>query len=96
MQSETVTAEPAAFTIRERVNMRLVALSGAGSLALMGAASAAVNFTTIEELIDAVTDLIPNFLDLVVEIAPLLVTIAIVGFVLKFLDKILQWLNMGR
>lgn len=96
MQSETVTAEPAALTIRQRAQMRLATIAGIGSTVLVGAASAAVNFTTIEELIDAVTGLIPNFLDLVVEIAPLLVTIAIVGFVLKFLDKILAWLNMGR
>lgn len=94
MQSEHTEAEPAAFTLREHVNMRLATLTGLGSTALVGMGSAAVNFTTIEELIDAVTGLIPNFLDLVVAIAPLIVTISIIGFVLSFLDRILAWMNI--
>jgi hypothetical protein len=59
-------------------------------------ASAAINFTPIEELLDAVVDLVPTFMDLVGKIefrfangvrfggfaiAPLIVVIAIVGFV---------------
>ena len=65
-----------------------------GTLAV-GYASAAINFTPIQELLDAVVDLIPTFMDLVVAIAPLIVVIAIVGFVLAFLDRILAMLKFS-
>ena len=95
MQSDTVMAEPAAKPLSrwQSVKIRAALLAGSG-MGLVGLAAAEVNFTTISELIDAVTGLIPDFLDLVVAIAPLLVTVAIIGFVLKFLDRILAWMNM--
>ena len=65
-------AEPAAkpLTFWQRMQVK-AAMAGVGSLALVGAGSASVNFTTIQELIASVTDLIPSFMDLVIEIAPL-------------------------
>ena len=74
---------------------RAVAVLGAAGLSLVGTASAAINFTPIQELLDAVVDLIPTFMDLVVAIAPLIVVIAIVGFVLAFLDRILAMLKFN-
>ena len=95
MQSDAVMVEPAAKPLTRWQSMKIRAALAAGSgMGLVGLASAEVNFTTISELIDAVTGLIPDFLDLVVAIAPLLVTVAIIGFVLKFLDRILKWMNM--
>ena len=62
--------------------------------ALFGApASAAIDFSNISALLQAVVTLIPDFMDLVIEMAPLIVTIAIIGFILAFLDKILQMLK---
>ena len=60
---------------------RAVAALGTAGLFFAGTASAAINFTPIQELLQAVVDLIPTFMDLVVAIAPLIVVIAIVGFV---------------
>lgn len=66
---QTDTAKP---TLMERIREHRVALTAtAVPLMTVGAASAAVNFTPIEELIQAVTGLIPSFLDLVVALAPL-------------------------
>lgn len=65
----------------------------AAGATLVPYASAAINFTPIQELLQAVVDLIPTFMDLVVAIAPLIVVIAIVAFVLKFLDRILSLLQ---
>jgi len=71
------------------------AIAMTSGLALVGMASAAINFTPIQELLTAVIGLIPSFMDLVVAIAPLVVVIAIVGFILKFLDRIISMLNFG-
>ena len=74
---------------------RVGALVAVGGTSLVMSASAAINFTPIQELLTAVINLIPSFMDLVVAIAPLVVVIAIVSFILKFLDKIIQMLNFG-
>lgn len=70
-----------------------LAIAGATGMSLVGYASAAIDFSNITELLDAVVTLIPSFMDLVIGIAPLIVTIAIIGFILAFLDKILQMLK---
>jgi hypothetical protein len=70
-----------------------LALAGAGAASLVGYASAAIDFSNISELLQAVIQLIPDFLALVVAIAPLLVTVAIVAFVLGFLKAILGWIS---
>lgn len=74
---------------------RVGALVAVGGTSLVMTASAAINFTPIQELLTAVINLIPSFMDLVVAIAPLVVVIAIVSFILKFLDKIIAMLNFG-
>jgi hypothetical protein len=78
-----------------RTKLAIGGLIAIGGTSIVGTASAAINFTPIEELLDAVVDLVPTFMDLVIAIAPLIVVIAIVGFVLAFLDRILQMLKFG-
>jgi hypothetical protein len=70
-----------------------LAIAGATGMSLVGYASAEINFTPIQELLQAVVDLVPTFMDLVVSIAPLIVVIAVVGFVVAFLDRILSMLK---
>jgi hypothetical protein len=91
MTEEVSTTKPS-FLMSAKYRIAMVMTSG---LALVGMASAAINFTPIRELLSAVIDLIPSFMDLVVAIAPLVVVIAIVAFILKFLDKIIAMLNFG-
>lgn len=83
-------------SIVERIHEHRLAITAtAVPIMTMGMASAEINFTPIQELLEAVVDLIPTFMDLVVAIAPLIVVIAIVGFVLAFLDRILKMLKFG-
>ena len=90
--TEQVTAQKPGLVAAFKYRVAMVMTSG---LALVGMASAEINFTPIEELLTAVIDLIPSFMDLVVAIAPLVVVIAIVSFILKFLDRIISMLNFG-
>ena len=95
MQSESVMVEPATKPLSRWQSMKIRAALLAGSgMGLVGLAAAEVNFTTISELIQAVTTLIPDFLDLVIAYAPLIVTVSVIAFVIKFLDRILSWMNM--
>jgi hypothetical protein len=50
---------------------RVGALVAVGGTSIVATASAAINFTPIQELLTAVINLIPSFMDLVVAIAPL-------------------------
>ena len=90
--TEEVSVKKPSFLMSAKVRIAGIMTSG---LVLVGMASAAINFTPIQELLPAVIDLIPSFMDLVVAIAPLVVVIAIVSFILKFLDKIIAMLNFG-
>jgi len=78
--------------LKQRIALGTVgALGGAAMLAPY--ASAEINFSSIQELLAAVVNLIPSFMDLVLAVAPLIVTIAIVAFCLKFFDAILGMLQ---
>jgi hypothetical protein len=71
-------------------------LAIAAPMALMlgvGMASAAINFTPISELLQAVIALLPDFMDLMVGVAPIIVLGSLLGFIIKFWDKILAMLN---
>jgi len=48
---------------------------------------------TLGPIIQSVVALMPNFLDLIVAIVPVIITIAVVKFVLTFLDQIIKLLN---
>ena len=83
--------------IKEKVTafkMRILAVTTVSLIGLVQYAHATVNFTPIAELITAVTGLIPSLMDLVIALAPLIVTMAIVGFLVVFFRKnILEMLN---
>jgi hypothetical protein len=94
MESEHNVSKPGRFSaLKHRIAVGTLAVAG-GATILVPYASAAINFTPITELLEAVVDLIPTLMDLVIAIAPLIVTIAIVGFVLAFLDRILEMLKL--
>jgi uncharacterized membrane protein len=85
-----------AHSMKEAVTNKFArsgALIAVAGTSLVGYASAAIDFSNISELLQAVIQLIPDFLALVVAIAPLLVTVAIVAFVLGFLKAILGWIS---
>ena len=71
-----------------------LAITTVSLIGLVQYAQAAVNFTPIIELITAVTGLIPSLMELVIALAPLIVTMAVVGFLVIFFRKnILEMLN---
>lgn len=75
--------------------MRILAVTAVTLTTVVGYAHAAVNFTPIIELITAVTGLIPSLMELVIAIAPLIVTMAIIGFLVVFFRKnILEMMNL--
>jgi len=45
--------------------------------------------TNLTPIINGVIEIIPLFLDLVVAMVPIVITLAVVGFLLGFFDKIL-------
>jgi len=98
--SENVTETRARFAfmrnVKEQAKSKFVRIGAAVAIVgttLIGTASAAVNFTPIQELLTAVISLIPSFMDLVIEVAPIVVLISVVGFIVKFWDRILAMFN---
>jgi len=85
-------------TIRDRAHsayVRAGLLVGMGSLMLVSAVSAAtINWTEVTSILDGVVDLFPSILSLVLAIFPIVITITIIGFVVGFLDKILQMIKI--
>jgi hypothetical protein len=64
---------------------------------LVGTAAAEINWTDITSVIDGMgTYLIPSFVTLVTAAVPLLITMAVVGFVMGFMDSILGMINRFR
>lgn len=74
-------------------NVKQKALAGlfgiAGFAGLQGLGSAALNTTAIIETISGVTEIFPSLGDMVVGIVPTILTLAVVGFIIGFFDKIL-------
>jgi len=71
-----------------------LAVTTVSLVTLVQCAQATVNFTPISELIAAVTALIPSLMELIIALAPLIVTMAVVGFLVVFFRKnILDMLN---
>lgn len=63
------------------------------SMALVGGASAAINTTAITEAISAFTDIMPSIGNMVTAIVPTLLTLGVVGFVMKFWNSILEMIT---
>ena len=63
-------------------------------VALTGGASAEViNVSQITGILTDMTQIFPSFGNLVVGITPTILTLAIIGFVIKFFDKILAMID---
>ena len=67
-------------------------LASAGGL--IGFASAAIDFTNITALIQEVILIMPGILNLIVQVAPVIITVAVITFIVMFIDKILNMLRM--
>lgn len=90
MKQEAVSEKPGLWS---RMKYRLVAAGTAGA-GLVGMASAEINWTAITDVVDGLaTYLIPSFVSLVTAAVPLLITLAVVGFVMSFMDRILDMLK---
>ena len=50
---------------------------------------------TILELLSAFAGLMPTFLSLVVAVAPVIITVAVIAFIVLFIDRILGMLKLG-
>lgn len=98
MEHTTVSNEPTkAKEGRKKIALRVpvIALLLMGGMALVGPVSADINWTMITGLIDGMaSNLLPSMVTLVTSAVPLLITLAIVGFVMTFLDKILLMLKL--
>ncbi|MDQ1252557.1 MAG: hypothetical protein QG646_1678 [Euryarchaeota archaeon] len=67
---------------------KIIALIGM-ALLMINPAAAEVNWSDITTTIDGFVGIIPSFADMVSSIMPVILTIAIYGFIMKFWDKIL-------
>jgi len=82
--------------VKEQAKSKFMRIGAAVAIAgttFIGTVSAAVNFTSIQELLTAVINLIPSFMDLVIAVAPIIVLMSVVGFIIKFWDRILEMLD---
>lgn len=75
-----------------KIKLASAAVVGAG---LVGTASADINWTAITDILDGMgTYLIPSFITLVTAAVPLLIIMAVVGFVMGFFDRILSMMKL--
>jgi len=61
---------------------------------LVGYASAAIDFGNITTLLAEVVLIMPGILNLIVGVAPVIITVAIISFIVMFIAKILTMLKM--
>lgn len=76
--------------------IRALVLLGAGASALTACASATsfdIN-ATVGPILDGVAALIPSIINLIIAVVPAIIVLAVVGFVVKFLDSILTMLHI--
>ncbi len=69
---------------------RRIALVGLLSAGLVYGAAAEINLTDISNIIhEVVVNVLPDLMDLIIGIVPIIMTLAIVGFLVAFFDRIL-------
>jgi uncharacterized membrane protein len=51
--------------------------------------------TNLTPILNGVIALLPLFLDLIIAMVPIIITLAVVGFLLGFFDKILGMIKFG-
>jgi hypothetical protein len=92
MQTKTVKERAGEFLSDSKV--KIVGLAGSVGL-LVASVSADVNITeTIGPLLEQIVELIPSIINLVVALVPAIVIMAIVSFIVVFLKKILDMMNI--
>ena len=88
METEQVSKPVNVWKVRAL--MAIVPLAG-----LVMSASAAVDINaTIGPLLDQIVTLIPGIINLVIALVPAIVIMAVVGFIVAFLDKILGMMKL--
>ena len=74
--------------------VKLIGFAAAGA-GLVGSASAAIDINaTVGPILDPWTLLIPTIINLVLAIVPAIITMAVVGFIVAFFDKILAMMKL--
>lgn len=87
---ERVTFAHRVREMGKNATMRIGGLIAVGGTAIVGTASAAVDFSNISSLIQAVTGLMPDLIDLVIAVAPLVITLVIIEFFTGFFRNLLN------
>jgi hypothetical protein len=80
--------------VKMRLTVVLTALLALLSFAAPVSAGPVIN-GTILELLSAFAGLMPTFLNLIVAVAPVIITVAVIAFIVMFIDRILGMLKLG-
>lgn len=92
MQHKTVKERASEFLSDSKV--KIVGLAGSAGLLVMSASADVDINATIGPLLDQMVELIPGIINLVVALVPAIVIMAIVGFIVTFLDRILGMMKL--
>jgi hypothetical protein len=92
MQTKSVKERAGEFLSDSKV--KIVGLAASAGFLVMSASAAVDINTTIGPLLDQIVLLIPNIINLVVALVPAIVIMAIVGFIVTFLDRILGMMKL--
>lgn len=93
MVTETVTKTPMRNAWASLKVRALGGLAAVGGLAASASAATDIN-ATIGPILDSVTLLIPTIINLVIAIVPAVITMAVIGFIVAFFDRILGLMKL--
>jgi len=79
--------------VKMRLTVVLTALLALLSFTAPVSAGPVINGTIIE-LLNAFAGLMPTFLNLVVGVAPVIITVSVIAFIVMFIQRILAMLNL--
>ena len=75
--------------------VKLALLMSTGMVFMVSSVSATeINWTNITMILEGVVNLFPSILTLVINVFPIIIVISIIGFVVSFLDKILDMIKI--
>lgn len=83
-----VTTTKTTKTMKQRI-VALTAGAGATIATITSKASAALNVTAITDAVGSFSQIMPSIGDMVTSVVPTIMTLAIVGFVVRFYSQIL-------
>lgn len=93
MVTENVTKKPMKSTLSGFKVRVLGGLAAVGGLAASASAAVDIN-ATVGPILDSVTALIPTLINLIIAIVPAVITMAVVGFIVAFFDRILALIRV--